>query len=111
PPGLLRFPSGEPERKSAMAISKSIQDLREMARTRLDEVEEAGSSIGHHIGDAARTVADAAGHARDSGAAVARRAKRGVHDVQDQISHHPLTAAFLAIGVGFVLAALTLRRR
>lgn len=94
-----------------MAISKSIQDLRDMARSRLDEVEDAGASIGHHISDAAHTVADAAVRARKTGTVVARRANQGVHDVQGQISHHPLTAAFLAIGVGFVLAAITLRRR
>jgi ElaB/YqjD/DUF883 family membrane-anchored ribosome-binding protein len=94
-----------------MAISKSIQDLRDMARSRIDEVEEAGASIGHRFSDAAHTVADAADRARQTGAVVARRANRGVHDVQDQISHHPLTAAFLAIGAGFLLAAITLRRR
>ena len=94
-----------------MAISKSIQDLRDMARSRIDEVEEAGASIGHHLSDAAQTVAQAAERARETGSVVARRATRGVHDVQDQISHHPMTAAFLAIGVGFLLAAITLRRR
>lgn len=82
-----------------------------MARSRIDEVEEAGASIGHRLSDAAHTVADAAGRARDTSRTVARRANQGVHEVQGQISHHPLTAAFLAIGVGFVLAAITLRRR
>lgn len=91
-----------------MAISKSLQDLREMARARTEEIEDAGASIGHHISDAAHAAAE---RARQTGTVVARRANRGVHEVQDQISHHPLTAAFLAIGVGFVLAALTLRRR
>lgn len=43
-----------------MAISKSLQDLREMARARTEEIEDAGASIGHHLSDAAHAAAERA---------------------------------------------------
>lgn len=98
-----------------MALTKSLHDLRDLAAERAEELEEAaanaGTAVAQRFNQAAHGAAVAAERVRETAGTVSRRTARGVHEVQDTISHHPLTAAFVAIGVGFIVAALTLRRR
>lgn len=98
-----------------MALAKSLHDLREKAVDEFDSLEEAavntGAVIGEKLHHAAENVHDVAVKARDVANDVAQRSVRTVHDVQYTIAQRPLTATLVAVGIGFAIAALVLRRR
>ncbi len=98
-----------------MALAKSLHDLREKAVDEFNSLEEVAANTGAAIGEtlhhAAENVQEVAAKARHVANDVAQRSVRTVHDVQYTIAHRPLTAALVAAGIGFVIAALALRRR
>ena len=98
-----------------MALAKSLHDLREKAVDEFNTLEDAaanaGAAIGEKLHHAGEYVADAAGKVRHAANDGRDRSVRTVHDVQYTIAHRPLTAALVAAGIGFVIAAFALRRR
>ncbi len=98
-----------------MDVTKTARHLRDLASDEAESIASmaasAGEAVGNGIGHATESVRHAAETVRHAAVDVGHRTAKGVHDLEDAITHRPLMSAAIAAGVGFALAALILRRR
>jgi ElaB/YqjD/DUF883 family membrane-anchored ribosome-binding protein len=98
-----------------MDATKTARHLRDVAAEEASSIASmaasAGEAVGNGIGHATESVRHAADTVRHAAVDVGHRTVKGIHDVEDAIAHRPLMGAAIAAGVGFLLAAVILRRR
>jgi len=105
-------------RATAAAARTGADHLRDKAVELKHDVEGLGAAARQAASEHASTVRDAAGHLYDEGRERAghlydqsrQQAQRLERTVETQVRQRPMQAVLIAVGVGFILGALCVRR-